>query len=211
MEIQLSNNRQTKAGKMRSRFDGRGSENNEASRKNFNLDDSDEAEDVTPQRKVSSVLQARTRTVSKGRIYLDPGGSYDSSDSGRHNDDEPSSEDSVGRERDLRYKLKGEEGRLEISKQYERSNEQEGDEFRNYNFEVKGDAARKKNSDCDEESRDRSYYSCSVMHSVPRKVVLSKSIGDSLSARHFLNRPCNDCPTISTIQNKRVIHFSCNQ
>ena len=94
-----------------------------------------------------------TRTVPKGRIYLDPGGPYDSSDSGRHNDDEPSSEDSVGREMDLRYKLKGEEGRLEINKQYERSNKQAGDEFRNYNFEVEGDAAQKKNSDSDEESR----------------------------------------------------------
>jgi len=119
VERQLSNNRQTKAGKMRSRFDGRGSENNEASRKNFNLDDSDEAEDVTPQRKDSSDLQARTRTVPKGRIYLDPGGSYDSSDSGRHNDDEPSSEDSVGRELDLRYNLKEERGRMKMNEHYE--------------------------------------------------------------------------------------------
>ena len=84
VERQLSNNQQTKAGKMRSRVDGRGSENNEASRKKFNLDDSDEAEDVTPQRKYGSHLRSRTRTTPKGRVCLDPGGSYDSSDSRRH-------------------------------------------------------------------------------------------------------------------------------
>ena len=42
------------------------------------MDNSDEAEDVTPQRKDGSHLQARTRTIPKGRVYLDPGGSYDS-------------------------------------------------------------------------------------------------------------------------------------